>query len=160
MIHVTGGPVQGPDEFLVRKSSERRSREGSTGDNFVSHHLQTVEDGDGVGGELHPPVLLIPHVRGCGTFLPQDPELSERQSVHQTAARHVGLSDQEVGHHRLQQWWGMSCPGYPHHHYSALVRRDQGGRRGGRSLHRTCWMEPSVRRYHHQQDKQSSFREI
>ena len=88
MIHVTGGPVQGPDEHLVRKSPERRSRESSTGDNFVSHHLQTVEDGDGVGGELHPPVLLIPHVRGRGTFLPQDPELSERKPVHQTAARH------------------------------------------------------------------------
>ena len=89
MIHVTGGPVEGPDEFLVRKSSESRSRESSTGDDFVSHHLQTVEDGDGVGGELHPPVLLIPHVRGCGTFLPQDPELSQWEPVHQTAARHV-----------------------------------------------------------------------
>ena len=98
MIHVTGGPVQGPDELLVRKGSEGRSRESSTGDHFVSHHLQTVEDGDGVGGELHPPVLLIPHVRRCGAFLPQDPELSERESVHQTATRHEGLPHYEVGH--------------------------------------------------------------
>ena len=90
--------MEGPDEFLVRKCSERRSRESSTGDDFVSHHLQTVEDGDGVGGELHPPVLLIPHVRRCGAFLPQDPELCERQAVHQTTAGHVGLSHQEVGH--------------------------------------------------------------
>ena len=85
--------MQGPDEFLVRKSSERRSRESSTGDDFVSHHLQTVEDGDGVGGELHPPVLLVPHVRARAALLPQDPELGERQPVHQAAAGHVGLSD-------------------------------------------------------------------
>ena len=89
MIHVTGGSVKGPDKLLVRKCSERRPGKSSTGDHFVSHHLQTVEDGDGVGGELHPPVLLIPHVRGCGTFLPQDPELSQWEPVHQTAARHV-----------------------------------------------------------------------
>ena len=88
MIHIIRGPVQGPDELLVRESTEGRSRESSAGDDFVSHHLQAVEDGDGVGGELHPPVLLIPHVRRCGTFLPQDPELSERKTVHQTAARH------------------------------------------------------------------------
>ena len=69
--------MQGPDELLVRKSPERRSRESSTGDNFVSHHLQTVEDGDGVGGELHPPVLLIPHVGGGGALLSQDPELGQ-----------------------------------------------------------------------------------
>ena len=108
--------MQGPDELLVRKSSERRSRESSTGDNFVSHHLQTVEDGDGVGGELHPPVLLIPHVRGGGTFLPQDPELSERKAVHQTAARHVGLSDEEVGHYSESGRSGV-MPGQNNHHY-------------------------------------------
>ena len=93
MIHVTGGPVKGPDELLVTESTEGWSRESSTGDDFVTHHLQTVEDGDGVGGELHPPVLLIPHVRRRGTFLPQDPELSKRKTVHQTAARHERLPD-------------------------------------------------------------------
>ena len=62
--------MKGPDKLLVRKCSKGRPRESSTSDHFVSHHLQTVEDGDGVGGELHPPVLLIPHVRRGGTFLP------------------------------------------------------------------------------------------
>ena len=113
MIHVTGGSVQGPDELLVRKGSEGRSRESSTGDHFVSHHLQTVEDGDGVGGELHPPVLLIPHVRRRGAFLPQDPKLCQRKSVHQTAPRHVGLSDQEVGHHRAARV--VTIPTTPRH---------------------------------------------
>ena len=78
--------MHGPDEFLLGKSSNGRSSKSSTCDNLVSHHLQTVEDGDGVGGELHPSVLLIPHVRRGGALLPQGPELSERQPVHQAAA--------------------------------------------------------------------------
>ena len=88
--------MKSPDKLLVGKCSERRARESSTGDNFVSHHLQTVEDGDGVGGELHPPVLLVPHVGGGGALLSQDPELSQRQAVHQAAAGHEGLPEGRV----------------------------------------------------------------
>ena len=93
MIHVVGRSVKGPDELLVRKRSKRGSWESSAGDNFVAHHLEAVEDRDGVGGELHPPVLLVPHVGARAALLPQDPELGERQTVHQAAAGHVGLSD-------------------------------------------------------------------
>ena len=32
---------------------------------LVSHVLQGVQDGDGVGGEFHPTVLLVPHVRAA-----------------------------------------------------------------------------------------------
>ena len=70
--------MKGPDKLLVGKCAEGRSRESSTGDHFVSHHLETVEDGDGVGGELHPPVLLVPHVWRGGALLSQDPELRQR----------------------------------------------------------------------------------
>ena len=45
-----------------------------------AHHLKGVEDGDGAGGELHPPVLLISHVGHGGTLLTQDTELGQRQS--------------------------------------------------------------------------------
>ena len=93
MIHVVGRSVKGPDELLVRKSSERGSWESSAGDNFVAHHLEAVEDRDGVGGELHPPVLLVPHVGARAALLPQDPELGQWQPVHQAAARHERLSD-------------------------------------------------------------------
>ena len=97
--------MQGPDELLVREAgAEGGSGEGPAGDNLVAHHLEAVEDGDGVGRELHPPVLLVPHV-GAGaalltcdwsvslilssdwsagaTLLTQDPELSQGQPVHQ-----------------------------------------------------------------------------
>ena len=50
---------------------------------LVAHHLKTVKDGDGVGRELHPPVLLVPHVRAGAALLTQDPELSQGQTVHQ-----------------------------------------------------------------------------
>ena len=32
---------------------------------LVAHVLQGVQDGDGVGGEFHPTVLLVPHVRAA-----------------------------------------------------------------------------------------------
>ena len=70
--------MKSPDKLLVRESSKRGSRECSARDNFISHHLQTVEDSDCVGGELHPPVLLVPHVGGGGALLSQDPELGQR----------------------------------------------------------------------------------
>ena len=149
MIHVVGGPVKGPDELFVRKGTEGRSWESSTGDNFVSHHLETVEDGDGVGGELHPPVLLIPHVRGCGTFLPQDPELSQWEPVHQTAARHVWLSDEEVGHYRVIARV-VSCPGWTS--TTTPLRRGQEG--DPRTESPANLLEWTIPRYHHQ-DKQS-----
>ena len=74
--------VEAPEEFLLCESSNVRSSKSSSCDNLVPHHLQAVEDADGVGGELHPSVLLIPHVWQGGALLPQDPELSEGQSIH------------------------------------------------------------------------------
>ena len=74
--------VEGPDEFLLCKSANVGSSKSSACHNLVPHHLQAVEDADGVGGELHPSVLLIPHVWQGGALLPQNPELSEWQSIH------------------------------------------------------------------------------
>ena len=74
--------VKGPDEFLLCKSSNVGSCKSSTCHNPVPHNLQAVKDADGVGGELHPSVLLIPHVWQGGALLPQNPELSEWQSIH------------------------------------------------------------------------------
>ena len=93
MINVIWRSVQRPDELLVLERAECWPCEGPAGDHSVAHHLEAVEDGDGVGGELHPPVLLVPHVGARAALLPQDPELGERQAVHQAAAGHVGLSD-------------------------------------------------------------------
>ena len=42
-----------------------------------------LEDSDGVGRELHPPVLLVPHVGAGAALLTQDPKLSQGQPVHQ-----------------------------------------------------------------------------
>ena len=84
MVHVIGWSVKGPDELLVREAcAEWRAWEGPAGHHLVAHHLETVEDGDGVGRELHPPVLLVPHVRAGAALLTQDPELSQRQTVNQ-----------------------------------------------------------------------------
>ena len=84
MVHVIGWSVKGPDELLVREAcAEWRAWEGAAGDHLVSHHLETVEHGDGVGRELHPPVLLVPHVGAGAALLTQDPELSQGQPVHQ-----------------------------------------------------------------------------
>ena len=98
MVHIIRRSMKGPDKLLVRESSKWGSRECSTSDNFVSHHLQTVEDSDGVGGELHSPVLLISHIRTSRTFLTKDPELCQWQSVNKTTSGHEGLSNYEVGH--------------------------------------------------------------
>ena len=52
MVHVIGWSVKGPDELLVREAcAEWRAWEGAAGDHLVSHHLETVEHGDGVGRE-------------------------------------------------------------------------------------------------------------
>ena len=84
MVHVIGWSVKGPDELLVREAcAEWRAWEGAAGDHLVSHHLETVEHSDGVGRELHPPVLLVPHVGAGAALLTQDPELSQGQPVHQ-----------------------------------------------------------------------------
>ena len=84
VVHVIGWSVQGPDELLVWEAcAEWWAREGPAGDHLVAHHLEAVEDGDGVGRELHPPVLLVPHVRAGAALLSQDPELSKGQPVHQ-----------------------------------------------------------------------------
>ena len=90
--------MKGPDKLLLCKSPNVGSSKSSTCDNLVPHHLQTVEDADGVGGELHPPVLLIPHIRQGGALFSQDPELSEWQTIHQAATGHVGLPHQQVRH--------------------------------------------------------------
>ena len=84
VVHVIGWSVKGPDELLVWEAcAEWWAREGPAGDHLVAHHLETVEDGDGVGRELHPPVLLVPHVRAGAALLTQDPELSQGQTVNQ-----------------------------------------------------------------------------
>ena len=76
--------MQGPDELLVWEAcAEWGAREGPACDHLVAHHLEAVEDSDGVGRELHPPVLLVPHVGAGAALLSQDPELSQGQPVHQ-----------------------------------------------------------------------------
>ena len=70
MFNFIGRSVESPDKLSLCKCSCGGSSKRSTCDNFVSHHLQAVEDRDGVCGELHPSVLLVPHVWQGRALLP------------------------------------------------------------------------------------------
>ena len=91
-------PVKCPYELLLTETSNIGPGKCSTSDHLVTHHLKTVEDADSVGWKLHPPVLLVSHVRHGGAFLSKNPELCEWKTINQTESRHERLSNQKIWH--------------------------------------------------------------
>ena len=101
-LHLTGRPVQRPD-VVLRVELLGPSDKGGAGDHLVPDLLEGVEEVAGWGGKLNPPVPLVLQVGVRRRLLGDQPDLVQRQPVHDAVRVDVALSDNQVRHLYPQQ---------------------------------------------------------